>query len=177
MPSSLNGDNFATAAFRIYVQGWETSTDKIVSAGEAASRLYELIVESSDAYGCIYGSIYALQHFACEAPSAIDYGLDVVSQASAKLPDSVEHEYGKGAHGVINILKWHLVEFSTFFQGNVPPFGIGKETTDDCDSHEGSNITFLPPEVSKSKPVVLRKLHDFQRARLGIIVLLAIQAR
>jgi hypothetical protein len=176
-PSSLKGDTFATAAFRIYAQGWETPTDKVVSAREAASKLCELIVESSDAYGCIYGSIDALQHFACEAPSAIDYGLDVVSQAAAKLPDSIEHNYGKGAQGVINILKWYLVEFSTFFQGNVPPFGIGKETTDDRDSHEGSNITFSRPEVSKSKPVVLRKLYDFQRARLGIIVLLAMQAR
>jgi hypothetical protein len=59
----------------------------------------------------------------------------------------------------------------------VPPFGIGKETADDRDSHEGSNITFPWSEVSKSKPVVGRKLHDFQRARLGIIVLLAMQAR
>lgn len=115
-PSSLKGDTFATAAFCIYAQGWETPTDKVVSAREAASKLCELIVESSDAYGCIYGSIDALQHFACEAPSAIDYGLDVVSQAAAKLPNSVEHNYGKGAQGVINILKWYLVEFSTFFQ-------------------------------------------------------------
>jgi hypothetical protein len=115
-PSSLKGDTFAAAAFRIYAQGWETSTDKVVSAREAASKLCELIVESSNAYECIYGCIYALQHFACEAPSAIDYSLDVVSQAAAKLPDSVEHEYGKGAHGMINILKWYLVEFSTFFK-------------------------------------------------------------
>jgi hypothetical protein len=88
-PNSLKGDTFATVAFRIYAQGWETSTDKVVSTREAASKLCELIVESSDAYGCIYGSIDALQHFACEAPSAIDYDLDVVSQAAAKLSDSV----------------------------------------------------------------------------------------
>ena len=176
-PSSLKSDTSATAAFRIYAQGWETSTDKVISARETASKLCDLVMESSDAYGSIYGSIYALQQFACEAPSAIDYGLDVVSQAAAKLPESVEHNYGKGSQGVMNILKWYLVEFSTFFQGHVPPFGIGNETTDDRDSREGSNITFQRSEVSNSKPVVLRKLHDFQRARLGIIVLMAMQAR
>lgn len=171
--SSLKRDTSATAAFRIYAQGWETSTDKIISARQAASKLCDLVVESSDAYGCIYGSIDALQQFACEAPSAIDYGLDVVSQAAAKLPESVEHNYGKGTQGVMNILKWYLVESSTFFQGHVPPFGISKETTDDRDSREGSNITFQRSEVSDSKLVVLKKLHDFQRARLRTIILMA----
>ena len=177
MPSYLEGDTSAMAAFSIYAQGWETSIDQVISAREAASQLCDLVMESSDAYGCIYSSIDALQQFACEAPSAIDYGLDVVSQAATKSPESIEHNYGKGRQGVMNILKWYLVEFSTFFQGHVPPFGIGKETTDDRDSREGSNLTFQRSEVSNSKPVVLRKLHDFQRARLGIIVLMAMQAR
>lgn len=153
------------------------SIDRSVPPREAAQDLQDLITASSGAGSCVYSCVSALQSFFCQEPCAVDFGLDVYRKATNRLPDSVEDEYGKGQVGAENVLKWYLVDFSKFFQGNVPPHKIGKEDSFKSAIPDASNIRFSGKEVSESREVVLEKLRASQQARLDIIILLAMQGR
>jgi hypothetical protein len=88
-----------------------------------------------------------------------------------------KHRYGKGATGAEGILKWYLVESSTFFQGNVPPQELGKEDIETPGATDGSNIMFSQSEINNARPAVLQKLEDWQKDRLDIVIMLAILGR
>jgi hypothetical protein len=174
---AIESDNKAVAAFRIYAECWDSPTDKHSAIDDAARRLRSLIVGSNDAEGCIYSSIDALRYFFREEPLAMDFGLDIFRKAAAELPQSVEHGYGKGPAGAENILKWYLVEFSTFFQGNVPPQNLGKEDNEKPGASDGSNVMFNQSDINNARSAVLQKLEDWQKERLDIIVMLAVLGR
>jgi hypothetical protein len=125
-------------------------------------------------------SMVALMHSrsSCiKTPSAIDFGLEILRKTFSELPESVQHNYGKGPEGAENILKWYLVELSSFFQGNVLPHQIGTEDTMKSPLPDASNIRFSHREVIESREAVLEKVEGFQKARLDIIILLAMQGR
>lgn len=164
IPKEVQFDAEALAAWRIYLK-------------DAAKELQDLMEASSDAYECIYGSIDTLEKLLNQFPSAIDFGLEVLRKAFRELLESVHHNYGKGPEGAENILKWYLIEFSTFFQGNVPPYGIGAQDTMHSPLPDASNIRFTSREFLESQDAGFEFLEAFQKARLSIIVLLAMEGR
>ena len=176
VPKEIEGLSDALSAWRIYAAYWNPAalhTDGInAPVNDAAQELYENISKSSNAYGCIYLSIFAMKAFLCQQPSALDFGLDVFRTAAARLPQSVEHNYGKGPKGAENILKFFFVDLSTFFQDMIPPEKLGK-----TDTVEGSNIVFQHEEIVDAREDVLKKIQDWQYAKLEIIVLLAMLGR
>jgi hypothetical protein len=176
VPKEIEGVSDALLAWRIYTAYWDPAalhTDGInAQVNNAAQELSENISRSSDSGECIYVSILALKAFLCQQPSALDFGLDVFRTAAARLPQSVEHNYGKGRKGAETMLKFFFVDLSTFFQDMIPPAKLGK-----TDTVEGSNIVFQREEIVDAREDVLKKIQDWQYAKLEIIVLLAMLGR
>jgi hypothetical protein len=70
MPDSHKGSNFcATAAFHIHLQVG-ASFDDNMAARYTKLKLRDLVMESTNVRKYIYGSISALNAFACKIPSA-----------------------------------------------------------------------------------------------------------
>jgi hypothetical protein len=153
----------------------------------------------------IYTAVCDVQAFGCSSPAGLDYALRVYAAAAAQLPSAaasaadsaspssssppaasaaahvVRNCYGTGAEAALGQLRMWLADWALFFQGDVDPDDVGRETTWDraaaAAGVDTSNVVFSHAEVAQNLPGVLAKLRNFSHARREQTIALAMLAR
>ena len=171
--SEIESDPEQLAVYHILLEAWKSPANSSSKTSDSACRLHRLITSSIDIENCIWGSVYALNVFFRDEPSAIDFGINIFRTAVRKLPRPRQGSNKMSPIGAEGILRSFLHDAAQFFQGDASRDSLGKEDLDDPGVSDASNVILSKSEVTDNQPALLYRLQNWQEQRLDIIVLLA----
>jgi hypothetical protein len=141
---------------------------------KAASQILAANIEAAHHHADIYirSTILAMQQYATEQPTAIDFMLQVYGEASKLLPETVKNEYGRGPAAAFEQLKWWLAEELDGFENLRFSSDIGS-----LDPKDKSNLRFDNTDVGKDRPGVPEQIREWKERRVAWTIAAAMQAR
>jgi hypothetical protein len=141
---------------------------------KAASQILAANIEAAHDHADIYirRTILAMQQYATEQPTAIDFMLQVYGEASKLLPEALKKENGSGPAAAFKQLKWWLVEGSDGFDDLRFLKEIGS-----LDPKDKSNLRFDNTDVDKDLPGVPERIPEWKERRVAWTIAAAMQAR
>jgi hypothetical protein len=147
--------------------GWQ-------SGCQAASQILAANIEAAQDHADVYirSTILAIQQYATEQPTAIDFMLQGYGEAIKLLPETVKNEYGRGPAAAFEQLKWWLVEESDDFDNLRFSNDIGS-----LDPKDKSNLRFDNTDVDKDLPGVPEQIREWEERRVAWTIAAAMQAR
>ena len=169
----IEADPEQLAAYGIFHKAWKSPVDRSSKTLDAAHRLHSHIRVALDQENCAWGSVYALNVFLGDDPTAIDFGIDVFRASIREFPDSTQDENGVTSISGEDVLRAFLFDGAQFFQGDHSRDGLGKRDSDDPGVSDASNIILSKAEVTDDQTDLLHRLQTWQEQRLDIIVLLS----
>jgi hypothetical protein len=153
-----------------WTRGLFNENPNIQAAAKLLAKKTENAGDDADVY--IWSTICAIEQYAAEQPTAIDFMLQVYAEASKLLPDTVKNEYGTGPKAALKQLQWWLTENATGFYRLRFPKDIGTvEPKDD------SNLRFDPDDVEQKLPLVLEDIQGWKTNRVSWTIAAALLAR
>lgn len=171
--SEIESDPEQLAVYHILLDAWKSPTNSNWKTSDAACRLHSHIRVSLNQENCAWGSVYALNVFLRDDPTAIDFGIDVFRAAVREFPESTQDDNGVTLISGEDVLRAFLFDGAQFFQGDASRDYLGKEDLDDPGVSDASNVILSKSEVTDNQPALLYRLQRWQEQRLDIIVLLA----